>query len=294
MEVSSERNTPPQQYLKAIFLVVMATLLFASHDALSKYLSGLYPVVLVVWARYLVHTLLMASLYLPRSGLHILRTQRPMLQALRAMLLLGTSMLFTSALVFLPLAEATAINFLSPLLILLLSVPVLGERVKGYQWAAVIGGFTGVLIIVRPGGGLFSPYALLPLGSAICFSLYQLLTRKLSATDSPVTCNFITGIVNTLIMSVIVIGYWQQPSLMHAGLMLLLGSCGMLGHQLLSTAYGLAPPGVLAPFGYGQIAFAGVLGWLVFAQVPNALALGGIAIIGLSGVAAIWAAQKNN
>ena len=129
------------QPFKGILLIVVATFLFSSHDALSKYLSGFYPIIMVVWARYLVHTLLMAGIFLPQSGLRVLRTKRPLWQLARALCLLGTSLFFTTALLYIPLAEATAVNFLAPVLVTALSVPLLKERVTRGQWIAVICGF---------------------------------------------------------------------------------------------------------------------------------------------------------
>ncbi|MCU1723228.1 DMT family transporter [Pseudomonas sp. 5P_5.1_Bac1] len=153
---------PLSQPFKGILLVVVATFLFSSHDAMSKYLSGFYPIVWVVWARYLVHTLLMLGIFLPRAGLRGLRTRRPGLQAARALCLLGCSLLFTKALQYLPLAEATAVNFLAPLMVTALSMPLLKERVTRGQWLAVLASFVGVLVIVHPGGALFTPAMLAP------------------------------------------------------------------------------------------------------------------------------------
>lgn len=276
------------QPLKGIALIVLATMLFASHDGLSKYLSGFYPVIMVVWARYLVHTLLMAGIFLPQAGLSVLRTNKPLLQVVRACCLLGTSLLFTTSLQFLPLAEATAVNFLAPLLVTAQSVPLLGEQVSRGQWIAVLLGFGGVLIIVHPGGELFTPAALLPFGSALCFSFYQLLTRKLSEHDSPTTSNFFAGLCNTLLMSALVPFYWELPSIGHGLLMLALGGCGMSAHLFLTQAFRSAAPAMLAPFGYCQIVFAGLLGWLIFSHTPDFTTLVGILVICCSGLAAVW------
>lgn len=276
------------QPLKGIALLVLATFLFSSHDTLSKYLSGFYPIIMVVWVRYVVHTLLMACIFMPSAGLRVLRTKRPGLQALRASCLLGTSLFFTTGLMYIPMAEATAINFLAPLLITALSVPLLGERVTRKQWAAVLVGFSGVLIIVHPGGELFTPASLLPLCSALCFAFYQLLTRMLSTYDSPTTSNFFAGLFNSLLMSALVPFFWQTPQLKHLPLMLALGTCGMVAHLLLTQAYRFAAPAMLAPFSYCQIVFAGVLGYLVFDHAPSLTAQFGIAVICLSGLAAAW------
>ncbi len=269
-----------------IALILCATFLFASHDALSKYLSSLYPIVMVVWARYVVHTLLMAVIFLPQSGLRVLRTRRPLLQVARACCLLGTSLLFTTGLFYLPIAEATAVNFLAPLLVTAMSVPLLGEKVSRAQWAAVLVGFAGVLLVVHPDGAMFTPAVLFPFGSAICFGTYQILTRKLSETDSPTTSNFFTGLFNTLVVSALVPFFWQVPDLIGGLFMVALGTCGMLGHLLLTQAFRHAAPALLAPFGYGQIVFAGLLGALFFGHVPDAISLYGIAIICLSGLGA--------
>ena len=130
------------QPFKGILLLVLATFLFSSHDALSKYLSGFYPVMMVVWARYLGHTLLMAGIFLPQSGLRVLRTRRPLLQASRALCLLGTSLLFTNGLMFIPLAEATAVNFLAPLMVTALSGPLLGWF-SSWEAPAFMAGWSG-------------------------------------------------------------------------------------------------------------------------------------------------------
>jgi drug/metabolite transporter (DMT)-like permease len=276
------------QPLKGIALLVLATFLFSSHDTLSKYLSGFYPIFMVVWVRYVVHTVLMACIFMPSAGLRVLRTKRPGLQALRAGCLLGTSLFFTTGLMYIPMAEATAINFLAPLLITALSVPMLGETVTRKQWAAVLVGFSGVLIIVHPGGELFTPASLLPLCSALCFAFYQLLTRMLSTYDSPTTSNFFAGLFNSLVMSALVPFFWQTPQLKHLPFMLALGTFGMVAHLLLTQAFRFAAPAMLAPFSYCQIVFAGLLGYIVFDHAPSLLAQLGITVICLSGLAAAW------
>ncbi|MGP8543295.1 DMT family transporter [Pseudomonas protegens] len=293
MSVSPSPFNGAEHPIKGIALICLAVLLFASHDTLSKYLSAFYPIVMVVWARYVVHTLLMLVVFVPRSGFSaVVRTKRPGLQLLRALCLIGTSLLFTTGLRYIPLAEATAVNFLAPLLVTALSVPFLGERVSRAQWLAVLAGFVGVLIVVRPGGALFTPAILLPLGSALCFGFYQLLTRKLSGVDSPTTSNFLTGILNSLIMSALLPFFWSTPTLVHGLFMIGLGTCGMLGHMLLTQAFRHAAPAMLAPFSYGQILFAGLFGYLIFDHTPDQYALVGIAVICLSGLAVAWARRK--
>jgi drug/metabolite transporter (DMT)-like permease len=288
MSTTSTPLSGVNQPLKGIALILLATFLFSSHDTLSKYLSGIYPIMMVVWVRYVVHTALMACIFMPSSGLRVLRTKRPGLQALRAACLLGTSLLFTSGLMFIPIAEATAVNFLAPLLVTALSVPLLKERVSRGQWIAVLVGFSGVMVIVHPGGELFTPAVLLPLGSALCFACYQLLTRLVAAHDSPTTSNFFAGLCNTLVMSALVPFFWQVPSLGHGFMMVALGACGMTAHLFLTQAFRHAAPALLAPFGYCQIVFAGLLGWLLFSHTPTLTTVVGIAVICCSGLAAAW------
>ena len=283
---------PVSQPFKGILLVVVATFLFSSHDALSKYLSGFYPIVWVVWARYLVHTLLMLGIFLPQAGLRGFRTQRPGLQVARAVCLLGCSLLFTKAVQYLPLAEATAVNFLAPLMVTALSMPLLKERVTRGQWVAVLASFVGVLIIVHPGGALFTPAVLLPLGSATCFCFYQIFTRKLSEVDSPTVSNFFTGVFNTLVMSLLVPFFWTVPSLVHGLMTLALGTFGMLAHLFLTQAFRHAPPAMLAPFSYCQIVFAGLMGIVVFGQRPDLWGMIGIAVVCLSGLATAWLQRR--
>ncbi|WP_084596206.1 DMT family transporter [Pseudomonas massiliensis] len=292
MTKSALSLTGSSQPLKGMLLMVIATLLFASHDVLSKYLSGIYPVMLVIWVRYFVHTLLMMGIFLPRSGLRILRTRRPLLQILRALCLLGTSLLFTSGLQYIPLAEATAVNFLAPLLVTALSVPLLGERVTAGQWTAVLIGFCGVVTIVHPGGDLFTPAILFPFGSALCFCFYQILTRKVAEVDSPTTSNFFAGVFNTLLMSAVVPCFWHWPSWLDGIFMLALGTCGMTAHLLLTQAFRHAPPALLAPLGYCQIVFAGLYGLLIFNHQPTGLTIIGICVICASGVAAAWLQRR--
>ena len=292
MSTASTPLSGVNQPLKGIALIVLATLLFSTHDTLSKYLSGFYPIVMVVWVRYVVHTLLMACIFMPSAGLRVLRTKRLKLQVMRALCLLGTSLFFTTGLMYIPLAEATAVNFLAPLLITALSVPLLKEHVTRKQWAAVLVGFVGVLIIVHPGGELFTPASLLPLCSALCFAFYQLLTRMVSAHDSPTTSNFFAGLFNTLVMSALVPVFWKTPELKHLPLMLALGTCGMVAHLLLTQAYRFAAPAMLAPFSYCQIVFAGLLGYLVFDHAPSLTAQFGITVICLSGLAAAWQQRR--
>ena len=276
--------SPSQEQLRGIVLISLAVLCFSVLDSLAKYLSGFYAVTSLVWVRYLVHTLLMAATLGPRMGLELIHTRRPWLQCLRASLLSCTTLLFISGLVYIPLAEATAIMYLTPLLVTVLSVPLLGERVESRNWLVVVLGFVGVLIIVRPGSALLTPAIVLPLLGALSNSAYQIATRKLGGTENPLATNFITGLVGTVLMSFAVLFTWTTPTPRHALLMVGMGAAGMCGHYLLIRAFQHASPAALAPFGYAQIAWAVLLGYLVFDALPDAGSLIGIAIIVICGL----------
>ncbi len=270
-----------------VLLILVSCLVLATHDGLSKHLTLLYPVFLVIWARYMAQTVLMAALFAPRMGRRVFHTLRPGLQLCRGLSLVSVSMLFISGLSFIPLAEATAVIFLTPLLVTIASA-LLGEHVSRSQWLAVGCGLIGVMIIVRPGGALFTPAILLPFGAAVSFTLYQLVTRRLSATDHPVTSNFLTSVVGSLVMSVLVIFNWQTPNLHDALLMAALGAMAMSGHLLLTNAFRFASAATLAPFTYAQIIFAGVVGFFAFGHVPDLGAILGMTIIIASGLCMAW------
>lgn len=271
------------QSLYGVLLILLSGILLASHDGLSKYLTQLYPVFLVVWARYLAQVVLMLGMFAPRMGRRVFHTLRPWPQLLRGLSLVSVSIMFISGLRYIPLAEATAVIFLTPLMVTVASA-LLGERVSHSQWLAVGVGLLGVMIIVRPGGALFTPAVLLPFGAAISFTVYQLLTRRLSGTDHPVTSNFLSSLVGFLVMSVLVTFNWRTPSVHDAVLMASLGLMAMSGHLVLTQAFRYASAASLAPFTYGQIVFAGIVGFIAFGYIPDVEAIAGMTVIIASGL----------
>lgn len=277
--------------LYGVLLILLSGLLLASHDGLAKHLSEIYPVFLVIWARYVAQTVLMTALFVPRMGQRVFRTLRPWPQLLRGLSLVSVSLLFINGLHFIPLAEATAVIFLTPVLVTVASA-LLGERINPSQWIAVGFGLPGVLIIVRPGSALFTPAALLPLGAALSFTVYQLITRRLAGTDHPVTSNYLTSLVGCVALSVLVIFNWRTPTLHDALLMGALGGMAMLGHLLLTNAFRFASAATLAPFTYSQIVFAGVVGYLAFDHAPDAGALIGMAVIIASGLCMAYVQRR--
>lgn len=289
----SKHPSHAEHPLQGILLICGAVFLFAGSDALSKYLAGFYAVVMVIWIRYLIHTGLMMAVFMPKQGIRMVRTKRPGLQLLRGLCMVATNMLFISALRYIPLAEGTSIVYLTPLIITALSGPVLNERVTPMQWVAVLLGFVGVLIIVRPGGALFTPVALLAVASACSFSIYQLVTRKLNGIDSSTTSNFLSGAIGSLVLAFFAPFYWEPPTLWHTALLLGLGISALASHLLLTKAYEYARPSTLAPFTYGQLIFAGLIGYVIFDHVPDLYAMAGISIICISGIMVVWGQRRS-
>jgi drug/metabolite transporter (DMT)-like permease len=285
--------TPPSgadHHLRGILLIMAAVSTFAVLDTMAKYLSRTYPIPLIVWMRYATHVLVMLALLAPRVGKGLVTSRRPGLQVIRGVVLAASSLFFFSALAFMPIAEASAITFLAPLLVTAMSAYFLKERVRRSAWAALGAGFVGVLFIVRPGGAVFTPAALLPLATAVCFATYQLLTRRLAGIDSTIATLFIGALVGTLVVSFLLPFYWGLPqSAFHAVLFVLLGVLGAAGHFVLIRAFEYAPPGVLAPFVYTQLLTVLVLGFIVFGEFPDGWSLVGMAIIVLSGA---WIAAR--
>ncbi|MFS8085583.1 MAG: DMT family transporter [Acidobacteriota bacterium] len=172
---------------RGIALMLVTTACFAALDTLSKLTNRYLPVNEIVWGRYVFHGLALALLMGPSMKLGLVRTAHPGMQILRALMLLVSSWLFVFALVYLPLAEAAAISFVSPLVLTALSGPLLGDKVRRSQWLAVAVGFAGVLVLIRPGGKLFDIATLLPLGSSVSYALFQIITRKYAGRDSAYT-----------------------------------------------------------------------------------------------------------
>ncbi|HLS86400.1 MAG TPA: DMT family transporter [Burkholderiales bacterium] len=274
--------------------MVLATSCFACLDTLSKVLVAHYPAQAIVWLRYLLQTLVMGAIFLPRMGARLVRTGAPGLQLLRGLFLVAASIVFVVALSHMQLAEAATIVFLAPVLVALAGGPLLGERVPVATWWALGGGFTGVLLIMRPGGASFSWAYLLPLFCAFCFAGYQLLTRKLAAREDPITTLFYPGFIACLAIPAAFPGSaLEVPSgVAHGAMLAAIGVLGGVGHFLLIRAHALAPATLLAPFGYAQLVVVLVLGWLVFGQLPDALGFGGMALVAASGVVVILGSRR--
>jgi drug/metabolite transporter (DMT)-like permease len=274
-----------RQRLTGIGLMCGAVACFAGLDASAKFLNAHMDTMQVVWARYTSAFLLALILSNPLTQPGLLATGRPLLQWSRSALLLGSTLLNFFALRYLQLDEALAILFSTPFIVTALSGPVLGEWVGWRRWAAIAVGFLGVLVVTRPAGGGIHPAAVLSVASAACYALYSLATRVLARTDSNETTLFYSNLVGALIMLPVVPFVWTTPNdPLVVALMIVMGAFGAFGHYLLIIAHRLAPAVVLAPFMYTQLVWVIVLGFMVFADVPNSWTLAGAGIVVGSGL----------
>ncbi len=257
---------PDQRPLKGVALMLAALLCFALLDATSKHLSQTFNVPLLVWARYTVHCVLMLVFLGPAQGTRLVATSRPVAQILRALLLVGVTGFAMAAFRVMPLAETTALLFVTPLIVALLAGPFLGERVGPARWLAALVGFAGTLLIARPGGALALDGILYTSIAAICYSIYQIQTRKMAATERPLTMVFYTALVGTMAMSLALPWIWTgpAPTAQQALMICSLALYGGTGHFLLTHAFRHAPASTLAPFLYGQLIWAALLGWLFY------------------------------
>ena len=268
-----------------IGLIVLATLCFALLDTATKHAVSLAPVLMLLWFRYLFQAVVTFALRFPLQRAQMFKTPNPRFQTLRGVLLLITSACSFFGLQYLPVGEFTAMVMLSPLLATALAAWFLKTRVSQRRWLLMVTGLSGVLLVVRPGGQVFSWALLFPVLLVTAYAWFQVLTSRLSGEENPYTTHFYTGLVGALVMSPFVLLSWNTAALLtHWPWFVLIGFFGTFGHWMLIGAFARAPAPVLTPYLYSQIAFATLCGWLFFSHTPDALAWLGIAVIAASGI----------
>ena len=271
--------------LTGIALMCGAVACFALLDTTAKYLNLYMSALQVAWARYTGAFLFPFIVSNPWTRPGLTRTNRPVLQLARSVLLLGSTLCNFAALRYLQLDEAIALIFSTPFFVAALSGPMLGEWVRWRRWSAIAVGFLGVVVVARPGAASFHPAALLSLSAALCYALYSIATRILARTDSNETTLFYSNVVGALALLPVVPLVWTTPSdPLVIALMVVTGVIGSFGHYLLIAAHRLAPAAVLSPFIYSEIVLVTALGFLVFGDVPSRFTLTGAAIVVASGL----------
>lgn len=255
-------------------------------DTLTKQVTLSVPILMVIWARYLIQAVVTTVFILPKTGRTVLITERPWIQMLRGALLMVTTLLAILSLQFLPVGEFSAIVMTSPLLVTLLAARLLGEHVSNLRIVLVCGGFLGTLMIVRPGSDAFSWAMIFPLLLVITNAAFQLLTGKIAQTEKSMTTHFYsvwTGAALTTIML-----FWGWSTIDDLSLwfeIFLIGAAGAIGHFLLIVAFEKSPTAALMPYMYAQIGFAMFGGWLLFDHIPDHLSMLGIGLIAVCGLA---------
>jgi drug/metabolite transporter (DMT)-like permease len=272
--------------IRGILLMCTAAMLFPVMNGFAKALIAHYHPTQIVWARNASHLIFLLALFVPRTGLvRLLRCNRPLGQmSISLLLLVSTGMMFVS-LEFIPLANASAIIFTAPLIVTLLSVLLLKEKVGLSRWIAVLVGFGGMLIVMRPGSTLFHWAAFLVLGSAATYAMYQIVMRRIAGADTPETTAVYSVVLSTLLMSVVVPFFWKTPeTLAHVLMFCGMGVIGGIGHYCIAHAMALAPASRVSPFNYVQILGAIIFDYLVFATFPDLWTWVGAAVIAGSGI----------
>jgi len=279
---SSDPSTP----VWAILFIITATLTFTALDTSVKLLvtEGISPI-FIAWVRFFVHVVAVVVFLRAWSNARVVRWRNPWMQLIRGSCVMLSSIFTYFALQTLQLAEMTAIFFFGPMLVTALAGPLLGEWAGWRRWMAVIAGFLGVLIVVRPGFGGFVAGQLFAAGAMCSYSVYVILTRRLSATETSDSLIFYSGLIPLFLMLPLQPFNATMPSQAYQwGLLVLTGLVGALGHWLTISAYRVARPSAVAPYTYLQIVWSFIMGYAVFSQLPDMWTFVGSAIIVASGL----------
>ena len=291
--MTSTRDRESERTLAGIGLVILAVACFATLDTTAKLSTAAVPIMMAIWFRYLFQAVATTAFLLPRYGISVLKTEHPRYQVLRGALLMASSTLAFLSLRYMPLAEFTSVVLIAPLVVTLFAATVLKEEVSPLRWTLVAGGFLGTLIIMRPGGSIFSWAILLPIGLVMTNAWFQVLTSRLAKTEKPLTIHFYSGWVGALLALIPLPFVWAPlPGWSWWLLLCLMGFMATIGHFLLILAYQRAPASTLTPYLYAQIAFAMLAGWIMFAQVPDTASLVGMGLIAVCGATGAWLTVK--
>lgn len=268
------------------FMLFAVTFMFPTMNASVKYLAAEgYPYGQIVWARYFGHLVFMVVAFMPMHGWALFRTEKPLIQGIRSFLLFFCTALYFFAIQHIDLTVAASISFTSPILVTALSVPFLGEKVGIRRWMAVIVGFAGAMIIIRPGGDAFHWAMLLVVANTIAYAFYQLLTRKLASNDNPETTIALTAVFGAVVATFFLFNGIEMPrNLLHWGMFIGLGALGGFGHYMVVKAFQYSEASVVAPFSYGQLIGATFFGFILFDTWPDELTWVGAAIVVASGL----------
>jgi drug/metabolite transporter (DMT)-like permease len=277
--------SPTARPLVGVGLMLAAMAILPVIDVFAKKLgqAGM-PILVVVWARALFGGLMTLPFALQAQGARAFRPAQPLRQLARALLLFGATFLFFQALKYLPIADALAIFFVNPLVIVILSAMLLREKVGPRRWAAVAVGFIGTLIIIRPGLVEVNPGSLYALGAGVALGSYFVMTRAMAGVADAMVLNFQTSAIGAALMTLALPFLWVGPSPVQWVMLASLGVIATLGHVLITKAYEHAEASLLAPLAFTEIIMAILLGWWFFGDLPDRWTVLGVAILIASAV----------
>lgn len=282
-----------RRLLLGIFFICLSGIVFPVMNGFAKTLGAEYSTLQVSWARAFGHFVFILLAFLPRQGLAVFRTRRPMIQFGRALMLYISNLCFFFAVVFIPIADAAAISMTAPLVVALLAWPMLGERTNAARLIALAVGFAGVLIIIRPGTDLFHWASLFVVASACCYGMYQIFTRQVAGIDAPEVSAVYAPVIGAIGMLLVMPFVWRTPAtLLDLGMFLGLGVLGAAGHYFVARALTYAPANVVSPFQYFQLFGSVLVGYLFFAALPDAATWLGAGIIMASGLYIGWSQAR--
>ena len=270
--------------MKAILINLSAWMIVPIMDALAKYLSWSLPVLQITWGRYFFTVVFTLSFMLIFFRKNLVWSKNPKLQFFRGLILLSANILFFYSISVISLAKALTLAFIHPLIVTALSPILLNENVGIKRWIAVLIGFIGVLIVIRPGFLEINTASLAAFGTGVCYGFYLMITRKLSDTDNPLLTLLFTGIVGAVITSSIMPAVWIAPTLKEWYMLACIGLIASVAHGFIIISYRYAEASKLAPLGYSEIITNIIIGFYVFSDMPDKWTFAGLFVIILSGI----------
>jgi drug/metabolite transporter (DMT)-like permease len=270
--------------VKAIILNLSAWVMLPIMDGFAKYLSSTLPVLQITWSRYFFTVVIALPIMLIFFRKNLTWTEQPKLQLIRGLLLFCANVLFFYSISIISLAKALTLAFIAPLIVTALSPFLLGEKVGFRRWAAVVTGFVGSLIVIRPGFVELNLASIAALGTGVLYGFYLIITRKLHDADNPLLTLLLTGIVGAILGTMIIPTVWVQPTITEWYMMFAIGFFASIGHLFLILSLKYADASKLAPFSYFEIVTNIIIGYFFFNHFPDYWHLLGLCIIISSGI----------
>ena len=279
--------------MKAILINLSAWMVVPIMDALAKYLSWSLPVLQITWGRYFFTVVFTLSFILIFFRKNLVWSKNPKLQIFRGLILLSANILFFYSISVISLAKALTLAFIHPLIVTALSPLFLKEKVGIKRWFAVLIGFIGVLIVIRPGFIELNMPSIAAFGTGVCYGFYLMITRKLSNTDNPLLTLLFTGVVGAIIMTSIMPFVWVPPTLNQWYMLACIGLVASVAHGFIIISFRMAEASKLAPLSYSEIITNIIIGYYVFSDMPDKWTFVGLFVIMLSGIY-VWRREMEN